>query len=280
MLRSRIFTGIVGAIFGIAIAIIGGWWLALVAFIFAEMALWEYKRMLHKVDIYTSFTMMTVVVGVLLLCAQIGNHLFILAILAAMLPVMFWVAIFMRRANDFKSLFFTVGGALYIGFGFASVLLLRRGDFLIESAPDLYMNASNEAIGIFFIFFVLLGTWFSDIGAFFVGRRFGKHSLAKKISPNKTWEGFIGGGISTMVVLSIYSYLYGLSLYYAIVWALLVAVAAPAGDLFESMMKRFAGIKDSGNILPGHGGILDRFDSLLFAAPLLLSGIFLMAGVI
>ncbi len=277
MLRNRIITSIVGAIATITLVVLGGWWLAIAIFILAVICLWEYKRMLTEKKIHASLSTMLLVVSLILLSAQTGTMYSMLAVLTALLPFLFIVAIFMRRASDFESLFFTAGGALYIGFGFASVLLLRRGEYYFSPASDLfYLNASTENVGMFFIFFLFLGTWLSDTGAFFLGRRYGKHPLAKKISPNKTLEGFLGGFAASVLGLVVYSLLFGVPISYALVWAIIVAIGAPAGDLFESMLKRFTGIKDSGNILPGHGGLLDRFDSLLFAAPLLLSAIFLM----
>ena len=107
----------------------------------------------------------------------------------------------------------------------------------------------------------------ADIGGYFAGRKFGKHKLAPAVSPGKTWEGFIGGQLSNLVLASLLAYLTGSNI------GLVLAVIVPTslfsvlGDLLESMVKRHAGVKDSGVILPGHGGILDRVDSITAAAP-------------
>jgi len=127
-----------------------------------------------------------------------------------------------------------------------------------------------------FIMYVMLLVWGADVGAYFAGRKFGKHKLAKNVSPGKTWEGLLGGMILTAAVayvLSIWTkdnngtlvHFLNMSPTKAILWGLGVAFFGTLGDLFESHLKREAGVKDSGQVLPGHGGILDRFDAFLFA---------------
>ena len=111
--------------------------------------------------------------------------------------------------------------------------------------------------------------WASDTGAYCVGALIGKHPLFKRISPNKSWEGSVGGAVLAIGISMIFAH-YDTSLYSTLQWAgmaLVVVVFGTWGDLVESLMKRQLGIKDSGNILPGHGGMLDRFDSSLIAIP-------------
>ncbi|HEY0961208.1 MAG TPA: phosphatidate cytidylyltransferase [Pseudomonadales bacterium] len=113
----------------------------------------------------------------------------------------------------------------------------------------------------------------ADSGAYFTGRALGKHKLAVRVSPNKTWEGFAGGLLAACVLLWITQLLRGVDDWYAdwllaTVGVLVLASASVVGDLFESMLKRQAGVKDSGTILPGHGGVLDRIDSLTAALPI------------
>jgi len=121
---------------------------------------------------------------------------------------------------------------------------------------------------------VLLSIWAIDSGAYFSGKRFGKHKLAVHVSPGKTWEGVFGGAAFTFLFLLIYmSFFNGndqvLILQTAFILSF-VAMISVFGDLFESVLKRQAGLKDSGNLLPGHGGVLDRVDSLILALPLML----------
>lgn len=143
-------------------------------------------------------------------------------------------------------------GTVYIGFMFAYILLLR------------FIPEQN---GLFYVLFTVLVTWANDSAAYFIGINFGKHKLSPKISPKKSIEGSIGGlggGLLAATVLGWYFHKpIGLMLFLGF----MVVVAGQFGDLVESVIKRNAGVKDSGNFLPGHGGVLDRFDSLLLSAP-------------
>ena len=116
-----------------------------------------------------------------------------------------------------------------------------------------------------FLLFVLI--WSSDSFAYFTGRLFGKHKMAPKISPKKTWEGFVGGVIFTLVLGYFIEQKFPELRGNWIIVGFLVSVFAPIGDLVESQLKRTFGVKDSGNIIPGHGGVLDRLDSFIIAAP-------------
>ena len=120
------------------------------------------------------------------------------------------------------------------------------------------------------IFALLFLIWASDIGAYAAGKTFGKHKMAPQISPGKTWEGWAGGFILTLIVgWAVGFMLPELPLAHRLVAAGVVAVFAPLGDLAESMLKRSVGVKDSGSIMPGHGGLLDRFDAFLLVLPVL-----------
>jgi phosphatidate cytidylyltransferase len=121
------------------------------------------------------------------------------------------------------------------------------------------------------IFFFLLVVWLGDTGAYYVGRTLGRHKLAPRVSPKKTVEGSVGGllGNALAALLSKKIFLPGASLASLLVLGGIIGVASQLGDLAESALKRGAGVKDSSNLLPGHGGLLDRIDGILFAAPVL-----------
>ncbi|MFT5515647.1 MAG: phosphatidate cytidylyltransferase [Rhodothermales bacterium] len=116
---------------------------------------------------------------------------------------------------------------------------------------------------------LVLLMWTADSAAYYSGRTFGRRKLAPTLSPGKTWEGAISGGIAALVAAAVFSEIWsgGLPLIHWLALAGLVGVLGPLGDLFESALKRAAGTKDSASILPGHGGLLDRFDALIFVAP-------------
>ena len=156
--------------------------------------------------------------------------------------------------------------------------LLPLGGILIVSAVTaiFYLWSCSP----WWLLYVFLLVWGADSGAYFVGRKFGKHKLAPEVSPNKSREGLYGGLLTSFLIMVAVAYYLNFPLPLAtgfIILSLLTVVASVYGDLFESMVKRRAGIKDSGTILPGHGGILDRVDSLLSAMPLFAAGMMLMS---
>ncbi|MFH1466258.1 MAG: phosphatidate cytidylyltransferase [Pseudomonadota bacterium] len=145
-------------------------------------------------------------------------------------------------------------GSVYLG-GLLAFLPLLRG------LPQ----------GVGWLFVLLASTWLGDTGGFFAGRAFGRHKMAPRLSPKKTWEGFAGGFIAAAGGAVLFGWLTGLQ----VPWHVLLVVGAVVdifgvlGDLAESLLKRAFGVKDSGTIMPGHGGMLDRIDSVVFAAPVL-----------
>lgn len=129
------------------------------------------------------------------------------------------------------------------------------------------------------VLFCLLLVWVADIGAYFTGRRFGRIRLAPRISPGKTWEGALGGVLACIPVAVAGSFWFSVPLGRFVVLCLAAAGFSIVGDLTESLLKRFAGVKDSGQLFPGHGGVMDRIDSLTGAAPVLLLGLTVMGVV-
>jgi phosphatidate cytidylyltransferase len=123
------------------------------------------------------------------------------------------------------------------------------------------------------VFYVLCLVWAADIGAYFVGRRFGQRRLAPRVSPGKTWEGVAGGMAGAALIAAVGAQLFAVPMLAFIPLSVAVALASIVGDLTESMFKRAAGLKDSGNFIPGHGGLLDRIDSVTAAVPLFVLGL-------
>jgi phosphatidate cytidylyltransferase len=156
----------------------------------------------------------------------------------------------------------TVFGALYVALlGF----VVRLG----QAAPDLPAGTPLQSLGAErgWILLLVLGVWSFDTGAYFVGRRFGRRRFLTHISPSKTDAGLVGGLVAVTVVVGAMLWALGQPPVMGILLGPLIGLAAQAGDLAESMIKRAAGVKDSGDLIPGHGGMLDRIDSFLFAAP-------------
>ena len=153
-----------------------------------------------------------------------------------------------------------VGGPIYAGF------LLGHGLAIYDHGVGM---EGLESAGRNWLLFALAGTSASDTGAYAVGRLFGRHRMTPTLSPNKTWEGAAGGLVASVAAMMAVGALFelGVKPWEHAVVALVVALLAQAGDLFESFLKRQAEVKDSGSIMPGHGGLLDRIDSILFALP-------------
>lgn len=200
--------------------------------------------------------MLSSIVLMVVLCFIIQDKLQVKIVMipVLMLFAIFIIELFKKNANPFINVSYTILGAVYVVLPFA--MLYHLG----------YYNSEEYSFQIILGFFFLL--WTSDTGAYLSGKFLGKHKLFERISPKKTWEGSIGGTVLTIGVAYILSlYFTNLTLTNWIVVGILTAVFGGLGDLVESMLKRSLNIKDSGNILPGHGGILDRFDGLLIGIP-------------
>lgn len=160
---------------------------------------------------------------------------------------------------------YTVISKNRFSFDDASMLILGT----IYSAVGFHYLMQARNVGLSTVFYLLLIVWSTDSGAYIVGRKIGKNKLAPHISPNKTWEGSIGGVVIAMIIAGGFTLIYPQNFGFLsmLLITLILSVVGQIGDLVESALKRFYGVKDSGKILPGHGGILDRFDSLLFVLP-------------
>lgn len=172
------------------------------------------------------------------------------------------------RQTSLLSWALTFAGAYYVAGLLSSYLLLRQ---LETPLQDGWLAFAQIPPGAAWVFFTLAVTWLQDTGAFFVGRSFGRTKMAPVLSPKKSWEGFFGGMAAAIATALFCVPLLGLPI--TLIEAAILGVAAgifgPLGDLAESLIKRQVGVKDSGFIIPGHGGILDRIDSILFTGPVI-----------
>jgi phosphatidate cytidylyltransferase len=171
--------------------------------------------------------------------------------------------LFKGYPNPLMQISVTIAGVSYVGFGLGAFFGIR------EMFYDANGPSSSSA---FFLIAMLASIWICDTAAFAIGRKFGRHKIAERVSPNKTWEGAIAGliaAIATWLIVRVYiGGLEEVSLSTAIAMGIIVGVFGQVGDFAESMLKRDAGVKDSSTLIPGHGGVLDRIDSILFVAPL------------
>ncbi len=257
----RVLTAIV-----FAVVLIGGTlWHPLsffaVFFTVVILGLFEFFRLLRVAKIEPQY-----ITGILLgVVIFTGNFLFanklvdfkIFLLVIPILTAIMIIELYREKENPFSNIAFTIFGASYISIPFAILSWFVFNPVYPESYYPMVL------IG----FFLLI--WANDSGAYIVGSLIGRNKLFERISPKKTWEGFIGGGIFSLLVAWLISfYVTEISLIDWIVIALITFVFGTFGDLIESLLKRMVKVKDSGNILPGHGGILDRFDSIIVAAPM------------
>ncbi|QCR24098.1 phosphatidate cytidylyltransferase [Pontibacter sp. SGAir0037] len=174
-----------------------------------------------------------------------------------LLMLLFIWELYRKHPQPFTNIAFTLLGVVYVAVPFGLLHLLG---FLVGE------YSWQPILGL------MLLIWTADTGAYIAGKSFGKHKLLERVSPGKTWEGWAGGTVLAVVVGYILSlYFNDLVLYQWLIIAVLVAVFGVLGDLVESLLKRSLGVKDSGTLLPGHGGILDRFDSLIMAIPFIVA---------
>jgi phosphatidate cytidylyltransferase len=203
---------------------------------------------------------------VLSVCMLVTATLFITGkthheVLLLNLPAAFGIFItelFLKAENPFQNLAFTFLGIICITIPLCFFIAVA----FLPAGPYHYQNV----LGYFFLL------WASDTGAYFTGKYFGRHLLFERISPKKTWEGSLGGATAALLLASVIAlYFKTTSPFSWIMMAIIIVVTGSFGDLVKSLMKRSLHIKDSGTILPGHGGMLDRFDSLLGSAPFVFS---------
>ncbi|MFT9597122.1 phosphatidate cytidylyltransferase [Mesobacillus sp.] len=256
-MKQRIITAVIAAAIFLPIVIFGGWPFIAMVYLIASVALYEALKMKQLKLFSVPGILSLLLLWIFLIPEQYSDflnefdytklELFFLGVL-----LFLTYTVITKNRFTFEDVAFSIMSTLYVGLGFY---------FFIETR-----EASLD-----YVFYSLFIIWATDSGAYFIGRAFGKHKLWPDISPNKTTEGFWGGVASALVIAAMFS-VFGDMKVPAVILLLATAflsVFGQVGDLVESALKRHYNVKDSGNILPGHGGMLDRFDSLLFVWPLI-----------
>ncbi|MGX7108381.1 phosphatidate cytidylyltransferase [Facklamia miroungae] len=253
-MKQRIITAIIGISIFIPFVIVGGRWFSYGVLILGAVALYEMAEM-KKIDYLNEIGLIsTLALSSVLLPEKYFAPIFsnadplMIFYLAGMLLLILTVYNYQRfNFVDASTLIFA---SLYIGFGFRYLIMIRD-------------------LGLSTILYLLLVIWSTDTGAYLIGRKLGKHKLAPQISPNKTVEGALGGILTALIVTSIYGFFFTVKIQNPQCLGfltILISISGQFGDLVESAYKRDFGVKDSGKLLPGHGGVLDRFDSTIFAS--------------
>jgi phosphatidate cytidylyltransferase len=200
------------------------------------------------------------------------------------LTVVMLVELFRNKGSIFLNAGFTIFGVMYIGMFLASLTGIRElfgAEFPYHLAIQFFPNSSalsdstlhatTYAWGGLTIIASLVSIWMCDTMAYFGGLSMGKHKLFPRVSPNKSWEGAVWGFFGALTTMLVFQYFFlpYLKIHQAIIIGIIVGVFGQIGDLIESLLKRDAGVKDSSGLIPGHGGVFDRFDSLIFVSPML-----------
>lgn len=267
-LTRRILFAVIAAPASIALIYFGDWALAIVLSVLAALAAWEFFRLAREtgaLPLEPAGIALAALLPIAVHAQRLGVYTLSLTAVVAMILVLFSSTIWLRGplGKPLSSVSITAFGILYAGL-FSYIYALRYHDYAVGALA-----------GTVLVSLPILLTWSTDVGAYAFGRLFGKKKLIPAVSPGKTVEGAVGGlGLTIVICLLYVRFLLmpyaqlGLTTQGAVLFAIVVSVAAQTGDLAESLLKREAGVKDASRIIPGHGGILDRFDSILFVMPI------------
>ena len=246
----RSFTGILYSLTIIACLIIGPLAFSILIFSLSCFALFEFQRLINKINLFPYLILGILIFG--LLAKKIP--LFIFSII--LIPTLIYQVLLINWVIKTPNLKFSIPLSSYVYFVFCS--------FFLIAIP---FAKGNFDLKLMLIVFIL--TWLNNSSAYIIGKNFGKNKLLPKVSPKKSWEGFWAGLISCIVLSPVFFYLIKPNLSFALIFifSIIIPILATLGDLIQSKFKRTAGVKDSGSLLPGHGGFYDRMDSIIFVSP-------------
>lgn len=246
--RARIITVLVSLPVVAVFVQFGQWpWFAMVTGL-TLAAVWEFNRMMEIKGHQPHLWLGCAFALIALMSMQFpAKHGFVPALTIGLMISLVWQLFDAESAASVVDWALTIAGSTYIGLGMAHLLGLR------------WLPAGTA-----WVWLALLSTWGCDSFAYLIGKPFGKHKFWPRLSPNKTWEGIAGGVLGALLGAYLVTLFSAIPLAHALIVGVLVSIAGPLGDVSISMMKRYAGVKDSSNLIPGHGGVLDRLDSVLF----------------
>lgn len=254
-MKTRTITAVIALLLFLPIVILGSWPLLVLVYLMAITGLYEILKM-NRIHIFSLPGILSLIALCMVLIPQESYSPtiadFQLEIIVALALIMLSTTVVSKNRFNFVDMSFCVMAVAYIGIGF------------------MYFFETRES-GLIYILYALLIVWLTDTGAYLFGKSFGRRKLWPQISPNKTIEGSLGGTLVSVLIPVIFV-MTGLmegSLWLLIPFTIVLSIFGQMGDLVESALKRHFDVKDSGTFLPGHGGILDRFDSFIFVLPLM-----------
>lgn len=240
---------IVVAIMGGIVA--GGYIWSTVAIVVAMLSLWEFYKL--QATVLKDSALLIMLAGLFILLGTASGIMSVTTILCSISAIAF-IALFVEivrhqttgRSNALVTMGATVAGIAYIVLPWSFMIVIR-----------------SRELGTMFLVTLFLCTWSCDVAAYFIGSHLGRTPLCSMVSPHKTWEGFIGGAAASFICGGLMALIFSFPAVPLLLVGLLCGVAGQLGDLGESVLKREASVKDTGSLIPGHGGLLDRFDSIL-----------------
>lgn len=263
----RVLTATIFIAITLAACILGGWlWLFFIS-ILTIIGADEFINMLNQKEIYPSRKLIYIFIAIFMALGFCNAPEYFIHAMVFASIISFMRFLFnggkQASSSDVFSTFFIIA---YTGLLPAYFLLIRNLEFMADGIDKCCWDFLSPGAG--FLFLTLMTIWTSDIGAYYTGKKYGKKPLCPSISPKKTVEGAIGGSVSGVLMAVIIGLLIPIHLGHSIILGLLIITTAQMGDLCESLIKRDVGVKDSGDIVPGHGGVLDRADSYVITAPI------------
>ncbi len=283
-LVKRISVAIIGIPFALVVIWAGGLYFTFSIIIISTLALWEYYKISETKSISPN-KIMGITSGIILQLIifigdwRINQYLVVVFLIFLLLTLVF--ELFSRKLNPITNIAVTITGPLYVSLMLGCLIAIREF-YRLFNFNDNYITflstSNNEQTFAYFVFALFVTVWICDSAAYFLGKAFGIHKLYPSVSPKKSWEGAIAGFVASIITFTILIYLLipEFPMIHSIIIGLLIGIFGQIGDLAESLLKRDAGIKDSSTILPGHGGFLDRFDSIIFVAPILFIYIYVL----
>jgi phosphatidate cytidylyltransferase len=260
-LSKRSISGLLFASVLVGAVAIGSWTFALLFLVFSVFILREFYQLAKATGVSPQKKLGLVIGGLIFILSFLHVKGIITANPIGIYLALFFVVpvfeLYRAKKNSLENIAVTLFGIIYVTFPFSLYNLIVF--------PDFPHNAKYTPQLLIFVFFLI---WAFDSGAYLFGVSFGKHRLFERISPKKSWEGFFGGWFLALVfAVAIHRIFPDFKLVFMLLFATVISITSTFGDLVESMIKRNIGIKDSGKFLPGHGGLLDRFDSIIYTAP-------------
>lgn len=270
MLKQRIFTGLILAVIAIWVVLqLPSAGFAVVLLALVVLGAWEWARLAGFVGTRDRLWYSGAVLGLVLACWPLmSNSAAVTSCIFIATAGWCWALVWLWRYSDHPDHLDRTG-------------VVAAAGLVVLVALWVALVALRDGYGPRYVLFLLLLVWVADSGAYFSGRRWGRRKVAPTISPGKTWEGVLGGALATLILALVGASVLHIAgsrwLWFAVLCMITMGFSV-VGDLFESMMKRQRGLKDSGSLLPGHGGVLDRVDSLSAAAPIFLLGLYGIDG--